>query len=126
MGLDLIISLQSDFDTDEQGRNTYKVTQLANLRNCWVTLNELNNRLDGEFSNCATHSFYGETFHDILKDMQEELTELTELSKVQELTDYQNSRMGILSNEISELEDFIETNNVPNDDTQDYQVHAWW
>ena len=126
MGLDLTISVQSDFGTDEQGRNTYKVTQLANLRNCWVTLNELNNRLDGEFSNCATHSFYGETFHDILKDMQEELTELTELSKVQELTDYQNSRMGILSNEISELEDFIETNNVPNDDTQDYQVHAWW
>ena len=126
MGLDLTISVQSDFDTDEQGRNTYKVTQLAILRNCWVTLNELNNRLDGEFSNCATHSFYGETFHDILKDMQEELTELTELSKVQELTDYQNSRMGILSDEISELEDFIETNNVPNDDTQDYQVHAWW
>ena len=126
MGLDLTISVQSDFGTDEQGRNTYKVTQLANLRNCWVTLNELDNRLDGEFSNCATHSFYGETFYDILKDMQEELTELTELSKVQELTDYQNSRMGILSDEISELGGFIETNNVPNDDTQDYQVHAWW
>ena len=126
MGLDLTISVQSDFGTDEQGRNTYKVTQLANLRNCWVTLNELDNRLDGEFSNCATHTFYGETFHAILKDMQEELTELTELSKVQELTDYQNSRMGILSDEISELEGFIETNNVPNDDTQDYQVHAWW
>ena len=126
MGLDLTISVQSDFGTDEQGRNTYKVTQLANLRNCWVTLNELVNRLDGEFSDCATHTFYGETFHEILKDMQEELTELTELSKVQELTDYQNSRMGILSDEISELEGFIETNNVPNDDTQDYQVHAWW
>ena len=126
MGLDLTISVQSDFGTDEQGRNTYKVTQLANLRNCWVTLNELVNRLDGEFSDCATHTFYGETFHEILKDMQEELTELTELSKVQELTDYQNSRMGIISDEISELEGFIETNNVPNDDTQDYQVHAWW
>ena len=126
MGLDLTISVQSDFGTDEQGRNTYKVTQLANLRNCWVTLNELDNRLDGEFSNCATHTFYGETFHDILKDMQEELTELTELSKVKELTDYQKSRMGILSDEISELEGYIETNNVPNDDTQDYQVHAWW
>ena len=33
MGLDLTISVQSDFGTDEQGRNTYKVTQLANLRN---------------------------------------------------------------------------------------------
>ena len=126
MGLDLTISVQSDFGTDEQGRNTYKVVQLATLRNCWDTLNELDNRLDGEFSNCATHTFYGETFHAILKDMQEELTELTELSKVQELTDYQQSRMEILSDEISELEDFIETNNVPNDDTQDYQVHAWW
>ena len=31
-----------------------------------------------------------------------------------------------LTDEISELEGFIETNNVPNDDTQDYQVHAWW
>ena len=126
MGLDLTISVQSDFGADEQGRYTYKVTHLDILRNCWVTLNELGNRLDGEFSNCATHSFYGETFHDILKDMQEELTELTELSKVKELDNYQNSRMGILSYEISELEGFIETNNVPNDDTQDYQVHAWW
>ena len=126
MGLDLTIRVQSDFRTDEFGRDVWTVTQLAILRNCWVTLNELGNRLDGEFSNCATHSFYGETFHDILKDMQEELTELTELSKVKELTDYQKSRMGRLSDEISELEDFIETNNVPNNATQDYQVHAWW
>ena len=126
MGLDLIILVQSDFGTDEQGRNTYKVTQLCNLRNCWVILDQLNNRLESGFSNCATYTFYGETFHGILKDMQEELTELTELSKVKELTDYQKSRMGILSDEISELEGFIETNNVPNDDTQDYQVHAWW
>ena len=126
MGLDLTISVQSDFGTDEQGRYTYKVTQLANLWGCYAILDQLGYRLESGFSNCATHSFYGETFHDILKDMQEELTELTELSKVQELTDYQNSRMGILSNEISELEGFIETNNVPNDDTQDYQVHAWW
>ena len=126
MGLDLTIRVYTDLGTDELGRYIFKVTQLANLRNCWVTLNELDNRLDGGFSNCATHTFYGETFHDILKDMQEELTELTELSKVKELTDYQQSRIEILSDEISELESFIETNNVPNDDTQDYQVHAWW
>lgn len=126
MGLDLTISVQSDFGTDEQGSYAYKVTQLANLRGCYAILDQLGYRVDGDFSNCATHSVYGETFHDILKDMQEELTELTELSKVQELTDYQNSRMGILSGEISKLEGFIEINNVPNDDTQDYQVHAWW
>ena len=123
MGLDLTISVQSDFGTDEQGRYTYKVTQLANLWGCYAILDQLGYRVDGEFSNCDTHTFYGETFHEILKDMQKELTEL---SKVKELTDYQQSRMEILSDEISELEDFIETNNVPNDDTQDYQVHAWW
>ena len=123
MGLDLTISVQSDFGTDEQGRYTYKVTQLANLWGCYAILDQLGYRVDSEFSNCATHTFYGETFHAILKDMQEELTEL---SKVKELTDYQKSRIEILSDEISELEDFIETNNVPNDDTQDYQVHAWW
>ena len=123
MGLDLTISVQSDFGTDEQGRYTYKVTQLANLWGCYAILDQLGYRVDGEFSNCDTHTFYGETFHEILKDMQKELTEL---SKVKELTDYQQSRMEILSDEISELEGFIETNNVPNDDTQDYQVHAWW
>ena len=122
MGLDLTISVQSDFGVDEQGRNTYKVTQLANLWGCYAILDQLGYRVDGEFSNCATHTFYGETFHEILKELQEELTEL---SKVKELTDYQQSRMEILSDEISELEDFIETNNVPNDDTQGYQVHAW-
>ena len=126
MGLDLTIRVQSDFRTDEFGRDVWTVTRIANLRGCHNILEQLSNRLDSGFANCATHSFYGETFHDILKDMQEELTELTELSKVKELTDYQKSRMGILSDEISELEDFIETNNVPNDDTQDYQVHAWW
>lgn len=127
MGLDLTISVQSDFGTDEQGRYTYKVTHLCNLRNCYTILDQLSNRLlDSEFSNCATYTFYGETFHAILKDMQEELTEITGLSKVKELTDYQKSRMGTLSDEISELEDFIETNNVPNNATQDYQVHAWW
>lgn len=78
MGLDLIISVQSDFDKDEQGRNIYKVTQLANLRNCYAILGQLSNRLDGGFANCATYTFYGETFHEILKELQEELEEISE------------------------------------------------
>ena len=123
MGLDLTISVQSDYGTDEQGRNTYKVTQLANLRNCWVTLNELDNRLDGEFSNCATHTFYGETFHEILKELQEELDELSESA---ETSEYVERKRNSREYNIKKLKEFIETNNVHNDDTQDYQVHAWW
>ena len=122
MGLDLTISVQSDFGTDEQERNTYKVTQLANLGNCYAILGQLSNRLDGGFANCATYTFYGETFHEILKGLQEELDELSESSTSEYVKRKRNSR----EYNIKKLKEFIETNNVPNDDTQDYQVHAWW
>lgn len=123
MGLDLTILVQSDFDTDEQERNTYKVTQLCNLRNCHAILNQLSNRLDGGFANCATYTFYGETFHEILKDFQ---TELAELDEGIQSPEYKEQAKAELDCNIKKLKEFIETNNVPNDDTQDYQVHAWW
>ena len=126
MGLDLSIRVQSNHGTDEFGRDTWTVTQLANLRNCYNVLEQLSNRLEDGFSNCATYSFYGETFHEILKGLQEELTELTELSKVKELDNYQRSIMETFSDEVSKLENFIATNNVPNNDTESYEVHAWW
>lgn len=126
MGLDLTIRVQSDFRTDEFGRDIWTVTQIANLRRCHNILEQLSNRLEDGFSNCATYSFYGETFHEILKGLQEELTELTELSKVKELDNYQRSIMETFSDEVSKLEDFIATNNVPNNDTESYEVHAWW
>ena len=123
MGLDLTISVQSDFDTDEQGRYTYKVTQLANLGNCYAILGQLSNRLDSGFANCATYTFYGETFHEILKELQEELEEISEGTQSPE---YKEQERTELKCDIKKLKEFIETNNVPNDDTQDYQVHAWW
>ena len=126
MGLDLSIRVQSNHGTDEFGRDTWTVTQLANLRNCYNILEQLSNRLEDGFSNCATYSFYGETFHEILKGLQEELTKLTELSKVKELDNYQRSIMETFSDEVSKLEDFIATNNVPDNDTESYEVHAWW
>ena len=123
MGLDLTISVQSDFGTDEQGRNTHKVTQLSNLRNCYAILGQLSNRLDGGFANCATYTFYGETFHEILKELQEELEEISEGTHSPECKGQERAE---LKCDIKKLKEFIETNNVPNDDTQDYQVHAWW
>lgn len=127
MGLDLIISVQSNFDKDEQGRNTYKVTQLANLRGCWVIYNQLSDRLENGFTNCATHTFYGKTFHEILKELQEEFEELSKIKKINGYQEYyQKRRIATLSFEVDTLENFIAANNVPNNDTQDYQVHAWW
>ena len=123
MGLDLTISVQSNFGIDEQGRNTYKVTQLANLGNCYAILGQLSNRLDGGFANCATYTFYGETFHEILIELQEELEEISEGTQFPE---YKEQARAELDYNIKKLKEFIETNNVHNDDTQDYQVHAWW
>ena len=122
MGLDLTISVQSNFGIDEQGRNTYKVTQLANLRNCYAILDQLSNRLDGGFANCATYTFYGETFHEILEGLQSEIEDLAEGIT----PEYKEQARAELDYNIKKLKEFIETNNVHNDDTQDYQVHAWW
>lgn len=122
MGLDLTISLQSDFDTDEQGRYTYKVTQLANLEGCYAILDQLGNRLDSGFANCATYTFYGETFHEILEGLQSEIEDLAEGIT----PEYKEEIRAELDYNIKKLKEFITTNNVPNDDTQDYQVHAWW
>ena len=115
MGLDLIVSVQSDFSTDEQGRNTYKVTQLYNLRGCYNILDKLDERLSNGFSNCATHTFFGETFHEIL-------TELMELKDEEK----NNDRKVILEYDIDKLKEFILENNIPNKDEGAYQVHAWW
>ena len=123
MGLDLTIRVYTDLGTDELGRYIFKVTQLCNLRNCYAILGQLSNRLDGGFANCATYTFYGETFHEILKELQEELEEISEGTQSPE---YKEQERTELKCDIKKLKEFIEINNVPNDDTQDYQVHAWW
>ena len=70
------------------------------------------------------------TFHEILETMQEQLAKLTELSKIKEINGYQKHclkrKIPALDFEIDKLENFITVNNIPNDDTQDYQVHVWW
>ena len=124
MGLDLLVRVQSDFRTDEFGRDIWTVTQLCNLRKCHHILDGLSNRTDGGFSNCATHSFYGETFHEILEEMKEERTSLDE--EEQQPTKYIENRKSELDYNIDMLENFIAQNNVPNDDTESYEVHAWW
>ena len=112
MGLDLTIRTQSNFTKDEKGRNTWTVTELENLHNCWNVLEEMQNYED--LSNCTTVSFYGKHFHEILRDMKD---------NVENIAEHQQESY---KSEIQDLEDFITENNVPNDDTESYQVHAWW
>lgn len=115
MGLDLTVRKQSDFRTDEFNRNVWTVTELYNLRNCWKILDEFSDRVDCGFSNCSTHSFYGKVFYEILDELREELEETAD----------ENEKLDIEDN-IEDLNNFILKNNVPNDDTENYEVHAWW
>ena len=112
MSLDLTIRKQSNFTTDEKGRNTWTVTELENLHNCWNVLEEIQNYED--LSNCSTVSLYGKHFHEILKDMKD---------NVENVAKHQQESY---KSEIQKLEDLITENNIPNDDTESYQVHAWW
>ena len=112
MGLDLTIRIQHNFTTDEKGRNTWQVTELANLRNCWNILEEIQNYED--LNNCTTVSLHGEHFHEILQEMRDNLETINENEKWK------------YESEIEDLQDFIEENNVANTTEQSYQVHAWW
>lgn len=112
MGLDLTIRKQHNFTKDEKGRNTWTVTELGNLRNCWNVLEEIQNYED--LNNCTTVTLYGNHFHEILENMKND---------VENIAEHQQEKY---KSEIQDLEDFLTKNEIQNDDTQDYQVHAWW
>lgn len=115
MGLDLTVRKQSDFRTDEFNRDVWTVTELCNLRNCWKILNKFSDRIYCSFSNCSTHSFCGKVFYEILDELREELRETVD----------ENEKLNIGDN-IEDLNNFILENNVSNDYTENYEVHAWW
>lgn len=105
MGLDMTVQIQHNFSKDEKGRNTWQVTQLANLHNCWNILDHLG------IENCTTQTVYGKHFYNILDELKEDMGGQDEME---------------YKAEINKLEQFIKENNVQNDESQDYQVHAWF
>lgn len=112
MGLDLTIRTQTNFTTNEKGQDTWTVTCIGNLRNCWKVLEEMQNYT--ELNNCTTVSLYGKHFHKILEDLKEELPELNDNNKAD--TEY----------EIRTLEELIKENNIEDNDMECYEVHAWF
>lgn len=112
MGLDLTVRVQSNFTTNEKGQDTWTVTCIGNLRNCWKVMEELQNY--AELENCTTVTVYGKHFHKILEDIKNELPEVSDKNKAD------------MEYEIRTLEDFIKNNNIEDDDTECYEVHAWY
>jgi hypothetical protein len=112
MGLDLTIRTQTNFTTNEKGQDTWTVTCIGNLRNCWNILEEMQNY--SEIQNCTTVSLEGRHFHKILEDLKEELPELNDNKKAD------------LEYEIRTLENLIKENNIEDNDMECYEVHAWF
>lgn len=111
MGLDLTIRTQSNFTTNEKGQDTWTVTCIGNLRNCWEILEEIQNYT--ELNNCTTVSIYGKHFHKILEDLKEELPTL-------------DKNKADVEYEIKCLENLIKENNIEDNDMESYEVHAWF
>ena len=119
MGLDLIISVQSDFGIDEFGRRTHKVTQLFQIRDCYAILNRLEYISKERLGTGGSYRFFGQTFHKVLEELQINLTELANRPVCFEYKEYRRKE---LEYNIDKLEEFIAINEVSNDYTQAYEV----
>lgn len=119
MGLDLIISEQSDFNIDEFGRHTYKVTQLFQIRDYYAILNQLEYISEDCLSIGGSYRFFGQAFHKVLEELQIKLVELSNKTFCSEYKEYRRKE---LEYNIEKLEEFIATNEVSNDYIQTYEV----
>ena len=113
MGLDLTIRTQTNFTTNEKGQDTWTVTCIGNLRNCWNILEEMQNY--SELQNCTTVSLEGRHFHKILEDLTDEVKELED-----------GDHKADLEYELGRLQDLIKENNIEDNDMESYEVHAWF
>ena len=113
MGLDLTIRTQTNFTTDDKGRDCWTTTIIGNLRNCWNIMEEIQNYT--ELMNCTTVSIEGRHFHKILEDLKEELSDTKDEKKKHDLE---------IETEL--LENLIKENNIEDNDYECYEVHAWF
>lgn len=100
MGLDLFIRTHSNFKIDDKCRDTYTVTQIGNLRNCWQFLEGLQHYYES-LGNGMTTYIYGEDFWKALEFVNDK-------------------------DEKKYIKDFIKENNIDKHDETLYEVHAWW
>lgn len=123
MGMDLYISEQTDFRTDEKGRQCYTVVELYNFESRGSIILENLSDLYYELGNCSTKSVDAMEFLKCLESMKEQLKEINETGQ-----DPYNSKSDLEAG-IEDLECFIEENEV--DKVNEYgdrtfEVHLWY
>jgi hypothetical protein len=104
MGLDLTISVKSEYKRDKKGRNCYIVTELDNLKRCNHVLDGLEILMGGQVGNNSSHTIWGENLYTVLDYLKD----------------------NNFDDEYDILKEFLQENEVQNDDSEEYIVNAWW
>lgn len=72
MGLDLQIMQETNFKTDEQGRQTWLTTVLCEMRSVHSFLNELNWTFENGISACARYTVTGQQLYECANQVTDE------------------------------------------------------
>jgi len=117
MGTDLYIYQDRINGTNKYGYNDYIRSHIFTVDGGEQVIDYFNwNVITDGLQNNATYEVSGKNFYDCLVQMKEELAD----------TDTPDSIKSQLKNDIKELEDFIKTCEVPNDEEEYYSISASW
>lgn len=117
MGTDLYIYQDRINGTNKYGYNDYIRSHIFTVDGGEQVIDYFNwNVITDGLQNNATYEVSGKNFYDCLAQMKEELADM----------DTSDSVKSQLKNDIKELEDFIKTCEVPNDEEEYYNISACW
>lgn len=117
MGLDFTVSEISAHKVEEQGRNIFTTTELANFGHAGYKMMDYGL---GSQDNCTTVAYDSAHFLDCLNDMQRNLKEIndTGIDKYNEKPELERA--------IEELYHFIEQEHITEDDGRIFNIHIWY
>lgn len=117
MGLDFTVSEITEQNVDEQGRDIFTTTELANFGHAGYKMMDYGL---GNQDNCTTVAYDSSEFLKCLDDMRKALKEIndTGIDKYNEKSDLENA--------IDELQWFIEEEHITEDTDRVFDIHIWY
>ncbi len=117
MSLDFTVSEITESIVDEQGRNTYTTTELANFGHAGYKMMDYGL---GRQENCTTVAYDAAQFLECLDKMLQELKEMNETG-----VDKYNEKIDLVD-AIDELQYFVETEEITKDTNRVFDIRVWY
>lgn len=117
MGLDFTVSETKKQYVDEQGRDVFTTTELADFGNAGKKMMDYGL---GFQDNCTTKAYDAVSFLECLDSMSEDLREINDTG-----VDEYNEKSA-LEEAISELQNFIEKEHLTEDSDRVFDIHIWY